>query len=132
MSEDLMIATEDVEVIETEDVEVIEEERKDWQEQPGSNERSESWLEHILDIQQADQFQSRWNSIQIAFVDEPRSSVEQADALVVEAVEKITRSLYEKRDALGEQFLEKEDTSTEDLRIALQSYRTLFNHLLTL
>jgi len=78
------------------------------------------------------ELQSRWTSIQSKFVDEPRASVEQADALVSDALEKIERVFAGERTTLEQQWGSHADTSTEDLRTALKSYRSFFNRILTL
>jgi hypothetical protein len=78
------------------------------------------------------ELQSRWNSIQTKFVDEPRTSVEEADALVVEALERIEKVLSSKRTILEQQWANHADVSTEDLRTALQSYRSFFKSILAL
>lgn len=79
-----------------------------------------------------DEFRTRWNSIQSEFVNEPRASVEQADALVAETLDRIQQSFSKQRTVLNEQWASHTDISTEDLRIALQSYRSFFNRLLSL
>lgn len=89
-------------------------------------------LELCLDGAVIDELQSRWNSIQIEFVDQPRTSVEQAEALVAETTEKVARMLSEKRASLDGSWVNHENISTEDLRIALQGYRSFFNRLLSL
>jgi hypothetical protein len=78
------------------------------------------------------EFQSRWNSIQAKFVDEPHASVEQADALVAEALERIVQAFSNKRTMLNGQWINHEGISTEDLRVALQGYRSFFKGLLAL
>lgn len=90
--------------------------------------RSEQWLGSA----EIDQLQSRWSSIQQEFVDEPRTSVEQAKALVAETADKVTRMVTERQSSLDASLDGHEESSTEDLRIALQQYRTFFNRLLTL
>ena len=115
-----------------EHVEVIEEGNLVWTEHAKPNEAVEVWSEPLLSGEESDDLQSRWSSIQTEFVDEPRAAVEQADALVVEALEKISMVLSEKRKILDEQWINAGEVSTEDLRIALQRYRNFFNHLLTL
>jgi len=119
-------------MVTTEDVQVIEEENKDWIEHSGSGEDVRSLSETVLETDEINKLQSRWNSIQTEFVDRPRNSVEHADALVAEAMEKIERMLSKKRAALAEGWVEHEDASTEDLRIALHGYRSFFNRLLAL
>jgi hypothetical protein len=85
-----------------------------------------------LRTEEIDELQSRWNSIQIKFVDDPRASVKQADELVTEAVERIKQAFANQRTLLDEQWTNLEDISTEDLRIALQSYLSFLNRLLAI
>jgi hypothetical protein len=75
-------------------------------------------------------FEERWKTIQTGFVDEPRSSVERADALVAEAMTRLAETFAQERRALEAQWGEGADVSTEDLRIALQRYRSFFERLL--
>jgi hypothetical protein len=86
----------------------------------------------LLRDEEIDQLRTRWNAIQIEFVDEPRASVEQADALVAEVMKRIAQMFAEKRATLDEQWANHDDVSTEDLRVALQRYRSFFHRLLTL
>jgi hypothetical protein len=79
---------------------------------------------------EAQTLRSRWDSIQTGFVDEPRQSVEQADQLVAEAMQKLSASFTNERDGLEQQWSKGDDVSTEDLRVALQRYRTFFDRLL--
>lgn len=113
-------------------VEAVEEGNLDWTEQATPSVVLESWSEPFLGDEEIDELQSRWNSLQVEFVDGPRDAVEQANALVAEAMDKVTSRLSENRAVLDEQWINHEDVSTEDLRIALQRYRSFFNRLLTL
>jgi hypothetical protein len=74
---------------------------------------------------------SRWNSIQTGFVDEPRRSVEQADALVATAVKRLAEIFADERTKLEAQWDRGDRISTEDLRVALQRYRSFFTRLLS-
>lgn len=80
----------------------------------------------------AESFRSRWLDIQTSFVDEPGRSVEQADLLVAEVMRQLAKTFAEKRAKLEPQLVQGEDISTEDLRIALQHYRSFFDRLLTI
>jgi len=80
----------------------------------------------------ADNFRTRWLEIQANFVDEPGVSVEQADLLVAEVMRQLARTFAEKRAKLEPQLVKGEEISTEDLRIALQHYRSFFDRLLTI
>jgi len=86
-------------------------------------------LAALLDLDVSEHLRTRWNEIQGRFVDEPRSAVQQADALVSEVVEKITRMFANEHGLLEDQWKQGNDVTTEDLRIALQHYRAFFNRL---
>lgn len=83
----------------------------------------------LLAHDESEHFRTRWNEVQGMFVDEPRSAVQQADALVSDVIEKIAQMFANERGALEEQWKEGKDVSTEDLRKALQQYRSFFNRL---
>jgi GH25 family lysozyme M1 (1,4-beta-N-acetylmuramidase) len=83
----------------------------------------------LLNREESEHFRTRWNEIQSKFVDEPRSAVQQADALVSEVVEQITQMFANEHSSLEGQWNQGNDVSTEDLRKALQRYRSFFNRL---
>jgi hypothetical protein len=72
----------------------------------------------------------RWDSIQTGFVDEPRHAVEEADGLVAEAMQGLTKQFADERSRLEAQWSRGSDISTEDLRQALRRYRSFFDRLL--
>ena len=73
----------------------------------------------------------RWKEIQTGFVDEPRKAVEQADGLVASAMKRLAEVFAEERSKLEQQWDRGDSVSTEDLRVALQRYRTFFERLLS-
>jgi hypothetical protein len=75
---------------------------------------------------------SRWDHVQAGFVDEPREAVKEADALVDQAIQKLSQGFGDARSRLEQQWDRGEEVSTEDLRIALQKYRAFFNKLLSI
>jgi hypothetical protein len=77
------------------------------------------------------EFRTAWDKIQVSFVDEPRKAVEQADSLVAQVMQHIARTFSDERKNLEAQWSRGDDVSTEDLRIALQRYRTFFTRLLS-
>jgi hypothetical protein len=85
----------------------------------------------LLDRGDRESFQDRWDTIQTGFVDEPRRSVEQADALVAEAMKRLAEIFAQERQSLESQWGEGTSVSTEELRVALQRYRSFFQRLLT-
>jgi hypothetical protein len=74
----------------------------------------------------------RWQQIQADFVDRPRDAVRDADALVRDLLDRITDGFAQERERLERQWDGGDDVSTEDLRLALQRYRTFFGRLLAL
>jgi hypothetical protein len=76
-----------------------------------------------------DRFVARWQEIQAGFVDEPRRAVQDADALVVDMMDRLARTLASEREQL-ELPGKAGEVSTEDLRQGLQRYRALFERLL--
>jgi inorganic triphosphatase YgiF len=77
-------------------------------------------------------FRTRWRDIQSGFVDEPRSAVERADALVAQLMQRLAQSFSEQRKNLEKQWEESEKVSTEELRVALTRYRSFFERLLSI
>jgi hypothetical protein len=75
-------------------------------------------------------FRKRWTDIQTAFVDEPRRAVERADELVAVVIKRLADSFAQERSGLEGQWGRGDDVSTEDLRVALQRYRSFFDRLL--
>jgi hypothetical protein len=74
---------------------------------------------------------SRWEAIQVTFVDDPRRAVEEADGLVAHVMQQLADGFAREREALEGQWSRGEDVSTEDLRVALQRYRSFFQRLLS-
>jgi hypothetical protein len=84
----------------------------------------------LFDDAEGRELRERWGGIQTGFVDEPRRAVEEADALVADLMTRLAQSFSEERKGLEGQWDRGDDVSTEDLRIALQRYRTFFDRLL--
>ena len=76
------------------------------------------------------EFRSRWGSIQTAFVDEPRRAVEDADNLVASVMKRLAEGFANERSRLEGHWDRGDNVSTEDLRVALQRYRSFFDRLL--
>ena len=74
---------------------------------------------------------TRWKEVQTAFVDEPRKAVEQADSLVASAMKRLAEVFATERAGLEKQWDRGDSVSTEDLRVALQRYRSFFDRLLS-
>jgi hypothetical protein len=74
---------------------------------------------------------TRWDRVQTAFVDEPRNAVQEADQLVDQAIKKLSDVFANERSRLEQQWDRGDDVNTEDLRVALRTYRSFFQRLLT-
>ena len=66
-----------------------------------------------------------WMEIQ-RLVDDPKDAVEQADGLVAEVMQVVATRFAEQRKGLESQWQEGGEASTEDLRMAMQQYRSFF------
>jgi hypothetical protein len=86
----------------------------------------------LFEAKEAQNFRTRWERIQGSFVDEPRKSVQDADALVGETVNRLTEVFSEERSKLEHEWDKGDSVSTEELRLALRRYRSFFDRLLTL
>jgi hypothetical protein len=87
--------------------------------------------EPLFEAADRDRFGESWTSIQAAFVDDPRDAVKEADTLVAELMQRLAETFSAERSRLESQWDNDEDVSTEDLRIALQRYRSFFDRLLS-
>jgi hypothetical protein len=81
---------------------------------------------------EANELQGRWDGIQVGFVDEPRKAVQEADALVSTTIKRLAEIFADERRKLEQQWDRSENVSTEDLRLALQRYRSFFARLLAI
>ena len=80
----------------------------------------------------AEDYRARWQETQADFVDDPRSAVATADALVAEVMKRVAEEFANERNGLERQWNEGGEASTEDLRLAFQRYRSFFSRLLSL
>jgi hypothetical protein len=84
----------------------------------------------LLPTKETDNLWQRWEAIQARFVDDPRGSVQEADSLVEEVMNRLTQTFSQERSNLEGQWSRGEDVTTEELRVALQRYRSFFQRLL--
>jgi hypothetical protein len=85
----------------------------------------------LFDDAETIELRDRWTDVQSAFVDEPRTAVEQADALVAEVMKRLATGFAGERKSLEGQWSRGDDVSTEDLRLAMRRYRSFFDRLLS-
>jgi len=95
---------------------------------PAADEEAETGP--LLPEAQRERFGRLWLEIQASFVDEPRTSVEQADALVADLMQRLAAGFSNERERLERQWDSGDDVGTEDLRVALTRYRSFFDRLL--
>jgi hypothetical protein len=70
-------------------------------------------------------FRDRWRELQAGFVDDPQRAVHSADELVDE----IMRELAQRKNSIEEHWRDGAN-DTEELRVAIQEYRSFLNQLL--
>jgi hypothetical protein len=85
----------------------------------------------LLPGNEAQDFRSRWEAVQVGFVDSPREAVERADELVAGVMKRLAEVFAAERGDLESQWSRGDDVSTEDLRQALRRYRSFFDRLLS-
>jgi hypothetical protein len=84
----------------------------------------------LLAADDAEGFRARWTDVQTGFVDAPRQAVERADELVAEVMQHLARTFTDERRRLEGHWDRGDEVSTDDLRTALQRYRSFFERLL--
>jgi hypothetical protein len=105
--------------------------RRESQADPGSEGGADTSPEAPLFLDdQRSSYRGRWDEIQTRFVDDPRQAVQDADGLVNTVVSDLESSFRTRREALEAGWQRGDDVSTEDLRLALQGYRSFFGRLL--
>jgi len=123
-----------VDVVDTPE-EKMENERQAEERIPENKTQTDTLNEELVPLFEEDaarKFRSRWLAIQSKFVDDPGDSVKQADDLVADVIKNVTMNFANRRVSLEKQWNGGDNTSTEDLRIALKQYRSFFDRLLTL
>jgi hypothetical protein len=77
----------------------------------------------------AQDLRDRWREAQLRFVDDPKKAADDIRSLVNEAVDALTAALGSRCEQLNSL---PTNGDTEQYRVVVQRYRTLFEHLLTL
>ena len=94
--------------------------------------RTEERPASLLPDEECNRLRHQWDDIQTSFVDEPRRAVEQADNLVAVSMKRVAEMFADERAKLESQWDRSGNVSTEDLRLALQRYRSFFQRLLSI
>jgi hypothetical protein len=98
---------------------------------PEDTSSGEEGEEHLVPHAAVMDFRARWEAIQQGFVDDPRSAVTDADALVSDVLEKLSTTFEDQHHQLETQWSDGEP-DTEELRTALRRYRDFFDRLLAI
>ena len=94
--------------------------------------RAQEQLAPLFTSEASEDFRSRWDTVQIGFVDDPGQAVRQADELVAQVMKSLAESFAGERAQLESQLEQSDSASTENLRMALRRYRSFFQRLLSL
>ncbi|WP_405982564.1 hypothetical protein [Streptomyces sp. NBC_00158] len=84
----------------------------------------------LLAAGDAERYRTQWAEIQGRFVDDPKDAVTSADGLVAEVMQDLAGTFAEHKQDLEGQWRRGDRVPTEELRMALQHYRSFFNRLL--
>ena len=85
----------------------------------------------LLEQGQAEEFLRRWSEVQSRFVDDPQAAVRDGDSLVAELLQALAARFAAHKDGLEQSWHGGGEADTEQLRLALQSYRSFFQRLLS-
>jgi len=85
----------------------------------------------LLDTSDEERFRQRWSDVQARFVDDPKEAVRTADGLVAELMQSLAQAFSGHKGRLESQWQRGGDPDTEELRQALQRYRSFFDRLLS-
>ncbi|MFE1556378.1 hypothetical protein ACFW6V_15540 [Streptomyces sp. NPDC058734] len=84
----------------------------------------------LLAAGDAERYRTEWAEIQGRFVDDPKDAVTSADTLVAEVMQNLAGTFASHKQDLEGQWRSGDRVPTEELRMALQHYRSFFNRLL--
>jgi hypothetical protein len=84
----------------------------------------------LLEAAESDAFLQRWSDVQARFVDDPQGAVRDGDSLVAELMQALATSFARHKQGLEQQWSSGGEPGTEELRLALQQYRSFFQRLL--
>jgi len=77
-------------------------------------------------------FRSRWNNIQVRFVDDPAGAIDEANNLISDAIEHLEQGFSAQRQPDGQTSEPNQRDSTEERRLLLRRYRTLVERLVSI
>lgn len=86
----------------------------------------------LFTAEAAEEFCSRWDAVQIGFVDDPGQAVQKADELVAQVMKSLAQTFSSERAKIEDQFNLGGTVNTESQRVALRRYRSFFQRLISL
>lgn len=92
--------------------------------------KEDTTLAPLFTQEVATDFRSRWDLVQRSFVDNPQEAVHAGDELVAQVIQSLAETFSEQRAQL--EVSQTEQSSTENLRLALRRYRSFFERLLSI
>ncbi len=98
---------------------------------PGDADAGMAPMAVVIPADSAEHLRSRWQQLQLRFIDNPRGTADEAQVLVGEVVDTLTAALNSQRDALDD-WQSSTGTDTEIFRAAVMRYRDFFDRLLSL
>lgn len=94
--------------------------------------KGETKLAPLFTEDTASAFRSRWDVVQRGFVDDPQEAVRAGDELVAQVIKSLAETFSNQRSALEGEPDQTDQSSTENLRLALRRYRSFFERLLSI
>ena len=85
----------------------------------------------LLEEGESEAFLQRWSEVQARFVDDPQGAVRDGDSLVAELLQALATRFADHKQGLEQTWSDGGSADTEQLRLALQSYRSFFQRLLS-
>jgi hypothetical protein len=85
----------------------------------------------LLEDGESEAFLRRWHEVQARFVDDPQAAVRDGDSLVAELLQALATRFADHKHGLEQSWRDGGQADTEQLRLALQSYRSFFQRLLS-
>jgi hypothetical protein len=94
--------------------------------------KEETKLAPLFTEDAAKTFRSQWDVVQRGFVDDPQEAVRAGDELVAQVIKSLAESFSDQRSSLEGEANQADQSSTENLRLALRRYRSFFERLLSI
>jgi hypothetical protein len=97
-----------------------------------TKEKQEAKLAPLFTQEATTEFRTRWDLVQRSFVDNPQDAVHAGDELVAQVIASLTETFSKQRSELENELNQTDQSSTENLRLALRRYRSFFERLLAI